>query len=58
MRQYITLITIGVADLEKLLAFYRDGMDFKTEGIIGQEFEYGAVVFIEMQKGLKLGLWP
>ncbi|MBX3629877.1 MAG: VOC family protein [Nitrosomonas sp.] len=58
MKQHITVITIGVDDLEKSLAFYRDGLGFKTEGIVGQEFEYGAVAFIEMQKGLKLGLWP
>lgn len=58
MRPYITIITIAVDDLERSLAFYRDGLGFKTEGIVGQELEYGAVVFIEMQKGLKLGLWP
>lgn len=58
MKPHISIITIGVDDLEESLAFYRDGMGFKTEGIIGQEFAYGAVVFIEMQKGLKLGLWP
>lgn len=58
MKPHITIITIGVDDLEKSLAFYRDGMGFKTEGIVEQEFEHGAVVFIEMQKGLKLGLWP
>ncbi|SER80833.1 hypothetical protein SAMN05421690_108410 [Nitrosomonas sp. Nm51] len=48
MKPYITIITIGVDDLEKSLAFYRDGMDFKTESIVGQEFEHGTVVFIEM----------
>ena len=58
MKPQITIITIGVDDLDASLKFYRDGLGLKTEGIIGQEFEYGAVVFIKMQSGLTLGLWP
>ena len=58
MKPRITLITIGVDDLERSLAFYRDGLGLKTEGIIGQEFEHGAVVFFDLQGGLKLALWP
>jgi uncharacterized protein len=58
MKSKITVITIGVNDIEKSLLFYRDGMGFTTEGIIGQEFEFGAVVFIQLQDGLRLALWP
>ena len=58
MKPRITFITIGVDDLEKSLRFYRDGLGLPTPGIIGQEFEYGAVVFIELQNGLRLALWP
>jgi catechol 2,3-dioxygenase-like lactoylglutathione lyase family enzyme len=29
-----------------------------TEGIIGKEFEYGAVAFFKLQGGLTLALWP
>ena len=58
MKPLITVITIGVNDLEKSLHFYRDGLGFTTDGIIGQEFEYGAVVFIQLQAGLRLALWP
>jgi catechol 2,3-dioxygenase-like lactoylglutathione lyase family enzyme len=58
MKPRITVITIGVVDLEKSLVFYRDGLGLATEGIIGQEFEYGAVVFIQLQCGLRLALWP
>ena len=58
MKPKITVITIGVDDLDRALRFYRDGLDFATEGIVGQEFEYGAVVFIQLQPGLKLALWP
>jgi len=58
MKPRITVITLGVDDLEKSLAFYRDGLGFSTEGIIGKEFEYGAVVFFDLQNGVKLALWP
>lgn len=57
MTPRITVITIGVDDLEASLRFYRDGLGFPTEGIIGKEFAYGAVVFIQLQPGLRLALW-
>jgi catechol 2,3-dioxygenase-like lactoylglutathione lyase family enzyme len=44
--------------LEKSLRFYREGLGLKTEGIIGTEFEHGAVAFFELQAGLKLAIWP
>jgi catechol 2,3-dioxygenase-like lactoylglutathione lyase family enzyme len=58
MKPRITLITIGVDDLERSLAFYRDGLGLHTEGIIGTQFEHGAVVFFDLQGGCKLALWP
>ena len=58
MKPRITLITLGVDDLEKALRFYRDGLGLKTEGIVGKEFEHGAVAFFDLQGGLKLALWP
>lgn len=58
MKPRVTVITIGVSDLQKSLCFYRDGLGFSTEGIVGKEFEYGAVVFIQLQAGLRLALWP
>jgi uncharacterized protein len=58
MKARITVITLGVDDLERALRFYRDGLGLKTEGIIGKEFEHGAVAFFDMQLGLKLALWP
>ena len=58
MKPRITVITIGVEDLDASLRFYRDGLGFPTEGIVGKEFEYGAVVFIQLQPGLRLALWP
>lgn len=58
MNPRITMITLGVDDLERALAFYRDGLGFVTEGIVGTEFEHGAVAFFHLQPGLMLALWP
>lgn len=58
MKPRISLVTIGVDDLEKSLAFYRDGLGLPTQGIIGTEFEHGAVAFFDLQAGLKLAIWP
>ena len=58
MKPRITVITIGVDDLERSLRFYRDGLGLETEGIIGKEFEHGAVAFFDLQAGLKLAIWP
>ncbi len=58
MEPRITLITLGVDDLERAVRFYRDGLGFTTPGIIGTEFENGAVAFFALQSGLKLALWP
>ena len=58
MKARLTVITIGVDDLERSLRFYRDGLGLKTEGTIGREFEYGAVAFFDLQAGLKLAIWP
>lgn len=58
MKPQITVITLGVDDLEASLRFYRDGLGFPTGGILGSEFEHGAVVFIQLQPGLRLALWP
>lgn len=58
MKPRITLITLGVDDLEHAVRFYRDGLGLKTEGIVGTEFEYGAVAFFDLQASLKLALWP
>jgi hypothetical protein len=58
MKPRITLITLGVDDLERAVRFYRDGLGLKTGGIVGTEYEHGAVAFFELQAGLKLALWP
>jgi catechol 2,3-dioxygenase-like lactoylglutathione lyase family enzyme len=57
MKPRITLLTIAVDDLERSLAFYRDGLQLPTRGIVGREFEHGAVAFFDLQEGVKLAIW-
>lgn len=58
MKPRISMITITVEDLGRSLRFYRDGLSLVTAGIIGTEFEHGAVAFFDLQAGLKLAVWP
>lgn len=58
MKPRVTVITLTVEDLERAVAFYRDGLGLPTKGIVGKEFEHGAVAFFDLQAGLKLAIWP
>jgi catechol 2,3-dioxygenase-like lactoylglutathione lyase family enzyme len=58
MKPRVTLITLGVDDLERVLHFYRDGLGWNSTGIVGREFEHGAVAFFDLQEGLTLAIWP
>ena len=58
MHPRITVLTLGVNDLERSLTFYRDGLGLESPGVVGQQFEYGAVAFFQLQNGLMLALWP
>lgn len=57
MRPHISVLTLAVQDLERAVSFYRDGLGLPTEGIIGQQFEHGAVAFFQLQPRLKLAVW-
>lgn len=57
MKPRISVLTLGVDNLERAVEFYQDGLGLTTEGIVGQEFEHGAVAFFELQHGLKLAVW-
>src|SRR5690606_998514 len=57
MKPGISVLTLGVSDLERSLKFYRDGLGLSTQGITGTEFEHGAVAFFDLQKGIKLAIW-
>lgn len=57
MKPRITVITLGVADLGRSVRFYREGLGLPTDGIIGQQFDHGAVAFFDLSGGLKLAVW-
>ncbi len=57
MKPRISILTIGVDNLERSLKFYRDGLGLETKGIVGTEFEHGAVVFFDLEGGMKLALF-
>ncbi len=56
MKPRITVITLGVDHLEKAVAFYSTGLGLPTKGIVGGEFEHGAVAFFDLD-GVLLALW-
>ena len=58
MKPRLSVLTLCVDDLERSLQFYREGLGLQTPGIIGQEFEHGAVAFFDLRPGLKLAIWP
>ena len=58
MTPRISVLTLAVDDLDRAVAFYRDGLGLPTKGIVGTEFEHGAVAFFTLQPGLLLALWP
>ena len=57
MKQRINLLTLGVSDLEKSMKFYQDGFGWQTQGIVGTEFENGAVVMFQLDDGQMLCLY-
>lgn len=55
----INVISLATKDLEKAVAFYRDGLGWPTDGIVGQDIdENGAVAFFTLDNGLILAVWP
>lgn len=57
MKPRLSVLTLAVADLEQSLTFYRDGLGLPTKGIVGREFEHGAVAFFDLSGGMKLAIW-
>lgn len=51
MKPRLTVLTLGVDDLERSFEFYSKGLGLESEGIIGKEFEHGAVAFFDLQAG-------
>ena len=58
MEPRIHVITLAVSDLERALAFYRDGLGLQTPGVIGKEFvddetgASGTVAMFDLHGGL------
>jgi uncharacterized protein len=63
MRAQIFFITLAVDDLDRALSFYRDGLGWPTEGVVGGEFHDevtgadGTIAFVTLDGGQKLGLY-
>jgi len=57
MRQRINILTLGVNDLRKSMEFYQKGLGWQTKGIVGTEYENGAVVLFELDNGRMLSLY-
>jgi uncharacterized protein len=64
MKPRVHVITLAVADLDRALAFYRDGLGFQTEGLIATEFEgdettpNGTIAVFHLDGGLMLAVYP
>ena len=58
MQPRLTVLTLAVDDLDRAVAFYRDGLGWPTQGIVGAEMPNGAVAFFRLEGGLRLALWP
>jgi hypothetical protein len=64
MQPRIHVVTLAVTDLDRALAFYRDGLGLESSGVIGTEFAgddtnpSGAIAMFKLQGGLILALYP
>jgi hypothetical protein len=64
MEPRINVITLAVGDLDRALAFYRDGLGLDSPGIVGAEFPgdaespAGAVAMFELDGGVILAVYP
>jgi uncharacterized protein len=64
MEPHIDVITLAVGDLDRSLAFYRDGLGLETTGVVASELvdeetnAAGAIVIFRLEGGLVLALYP
>jgi uncharacterized protein len=64
MRARVHVLTLAVADLDRALGFYRDGLGLDSAGVVGTEFSgdsttpAGAVAMFPLDDGLILALYP
>ncbi|HVX00306.1 MAG TPA: VOC family protein [Candidatus Babeliaceae bacterium] len=57
MEQRLNILTLGVKDLKRSMEFYRKGMGWRTQGLVGTEYEHGAIVLFELANGQMLSLY-
>jgi uncharacterized protein len=64
MELRIDIVTLAVGDLERSLAFYREGLGLTSPGVIGTQFAgddttpAGAAVMFRLDNGVTLALYP
>jgi catechol 2,3-dioxygenase-like lactoylglutathione lyase family enzyme len=64
MQPGIHVITLAVENLERSLAFYRDGLGFDSDGVVGGEFHddrtgaAGDIAMFNLAGGLILTVYP
>ncbi len=64
MEPRIHVITLAVEDLDRALAFYRDGLGLDSSGVVGAEFHDdesgadGAIAMFHLAGGLILTVYP
>ena len=64
MEARLHVITLAVDDLERALAFYRDGLGLPTKGVVADQHKgdetnaAGAIVMFTLDDGLILALYP
>jgi catechol 2,3-dioxygenase-like lactoylglutathione lyase family enzyme len=64
MERRIDVITLAVSDLQRALAFYRDGLGLESRGVTAAEYPGddtnpdGAIVMFRLDGGLILALYP
>jgi catechol 2,3-dioxygenase-like lactoylglutathione lyase family enzyme len=64
MEARIHVITLAVEDLDRALAFYRDGLGLDSAGVVGTEFHddhsgaEGAIAMFHLAGGLILTVYP
>ena len=64
MEPRIHAITLAVEDMDRALAFYRDGLGLESAGVIGSEFHdeksgaEGAIAMFHLAGGLVLSIYP
>lgn len=57
MKQRFNILTLCVKNLKKSMEFYQKGLGWQTQGIVGAEYENGAIVLFELDNGQMLNLY-